>query len=65
MRKAQALKQARRYPVPTEPGVFVRIPSVEVYCAWMELHSLQHIGWKGGMAVVRKNEKMNTDRTKP
>jgi hypothetical protein len=51
MSKAAALELAREIPFPA-PGEIVKAASVEVLCAFMELHSLTIREWRGGYVVL-------------
>lgn len=50
--KAQALKQAMEIPMP-QAGEIIKIQPIEVFCAFMELHSLEIREWRGGFVVMQ------------
>lgn len=59
--KAEAMRQARKLPGPPKPGVVVRGMSIEVACAWMELHGLDPARnvrggarWEMGVLVLKR-----------
>ncbi len=50
--KAQALKQAMEIPMP-QAGEIIKIQPIEVFCAFMELHSLEIREWRNGFVVMQ------------
>lgn len=52
MSKSEAMEKARQIPMP-QPGEIINISSVEVFCAFMELHKLEIQEWRGSFVVMR------------
>lgn len=50
--KARAMQAAREIPMP-QAGEIVKIQSIEVFCAFMELHNLEVREWRGGFVVMQ------------
>lgn len=54
--KAQALEQAKKIPVPRNSREYVRMESVEVLMAWLELHAVKRTKWDGEYLVILRDE---------
>ncbi len=51
----EALKKAKKYPVPTQDDQYVRFPSIEIFCAYLKLHDFRFIRFQGDLALIGPN----------
>jgi len=52
MTRSEAMEKARHIPMP-QTGEIINISSIEVFCAFMELHKLEIREWRGSFVVMR------------